>query len=62
LFEALSGIKPSSAPCWEAYRAHVARRNSVVHRGAPVGLQTASESIEAVVQMVRFLEQSIAGR
>jgi len=42
LFENLLGVRPSSAECWTDYKAHVARRNAVVHRGGNVSETEAS--------------------
>jgi hypothetical protein len=36
IFEALLGVDPASAPCWQKYKDHVYRRNRVVHEGAKV--------------------------
>jgi hypothetical protein len=60
IFETLLGVRPADAPCWESYRAHVARRNAVAHRGAPVTRELADASIDAAVAMVRFVEQALA--
>jgi hypothetical protein len=56
LFEALTGVRPTTAPCWEDYRAHVARRNSIAHRGTEATEAGAQESIDTAVAMVRFVE------
>lgn len=58
LFAVLAGVRPSTAGCWEAYRAHVARRNQVVHRGARVTEIEARESIDTAVEMVRFIDDA----
>jgi hypothetical protein len=63
IFAALLGVPPSDAPVWQSYKAHVARRNAVVHHGAPVTRELANASIDAAVAMVEFVnEASVRGR
>jgi hypothetical protein len=56
LFGALTGVMPSEAGCWEAYRTHVYRRNAVVHQGSGVTEALAEASVNAAVDMVRFIQ------
>jgi hypothetical protein len=60
IFEALLGARPTDAPGWQSYKAHVARRNSVVHHGATVTRELADASIDASVTMVRFVQEVVA--
>jgi hypothetical protein len=57
VFEELFGVRPSEAPCWDKYQAHVARRNGVVHRGESVSEELARESIDAAHDMADYVEQ-----
>jgi hypothetical protein len=59
IFEALIGVRVSSAECWSDYKAHVARRNAVVHRGTAISEREAQESIDATIRMVRFVEEAL---
>jgi hypothetical protein len=59
IFEAVLGVRPTTFPDWERYKTHVARRNAVVHRGAPVTRELASESIDVAVAMVRFVDEQV---
>jgi hypothetical protein len=59
IFEALLGVKPTSAPGWKKYQAHVVRRNRIVHRGSSISETEALESIDAVVEMVRFVQETV---
>ena len=56
VFKALTGADPRTASCWPAYAAHVARRNSLVHRGGEITESSAHESVDAVVGLVRFVD------
>jgi len=61
IFEALLGVRPTKAQCWEDYRAHVHRRNEIVHQGGEVTADLASNSVDAAVDMVRFVESALEG-
>lgn len=56
IFEALTRLDPTSTACWPRYKTHVARRNAFVHRGVDISEKEARESIDTVVEMVRFVE------
>jgi len=58
IFEALLGVPPSDAPVWQIYKAHVARRNAVVHNGASITRELAEVSIDAAVGMVQFVQEA----
>jgi hypothetical protein len=59
IFEALLGVDPASAECWQKYKDHVNRRNRVVHAGAEVTRELASASIEDAESMVSFVRQTL---
>jgi hypothetical protein len=59
VFEALLGVDPTSAVCWQKYKDHVNRRNRVVHTGAEVTRSLASASIEDAESMVDFVRQAL---
>jgi len=46
LFDGLTGATLASEPWWPGYRAHVKRRNGIVHRGARVEETGSSDSLK----------------
>jgi hypothetical protein len=48
IFEALTGVRPASAACWQGYRSHLARRNVFIHRGIEITGEEARESTTPV--------------
>jgi hypothetical protein len=61
LAKALIGKDPASAGGpWDDYGAHLRRRNGVVHDGAFVNAEGAAASIQAVRNMITWLEDTAA--
>lgn len=55
ILERLYGVKMDECHVWGAYKAHVTRRNHVVHRGQSIDDTAAQESIDAVLALWRWL-------
>ncbi len=55
LYVALSDDKIQDQAFWGPYRAHVERRNDIVHRGLRVSKAEAEQSCEVVAQMLTHL-------
>lgn len=53
LFTILFDTRPASFERWKDYRAHVERRNEIVHRGLRASAETTEESIDVVVAFHR---------
>src|SRR5262249_15596215 len=58
----LMGDEIGNAEAWGNYKAHVLRRNGVVHEGGSVEHVQAKESVEAVEAMIGYVEQVRRGR
>jgi len=61
LYRALSGDDSiTKEPFWEPYRKHVNARNRVVHQGAHVSRQEASDSCDIALKLIRHFETVLA--
>lgn len=55
ILERLYGVKMDECHAWAAYKAHITRRNHVVHRGQSIDDTAAKESIQAVLALWEWL-------
>ena len=56
-YVALSGDKITTQPYWADFKAHVKRRNQIVHKGARATPVDAEESIAVAKSLVSHLER-----
>jgi hypothetical protein len=61
LIALLTGEVVTDEPWWPAYRAHLQRRNAIVHEGVLVSADEAASSLEAVKQCWDWLFRLWAG-
>ncbi len=63
LFEALVGKRVTEAgTLWADYDAHVKRRNGIVHEGAEVDEATGEASIQAIRDLIKWIEKAVNER
>lgn len=62
VIELVIGWRVTDEPWWEAYRAHLTRRNQVVHDGLVLSADDASHSLDAVDACKRWLRNLWAGQ
>lgn len=56
LFQAITGLRVDTQAWWPDYRAHLQRRNAVVHAGAQVERKSAEASVRAVLSFMAFID------
>jgi hypothetical protein len=57
-YESLSENSPlDQQPFWVAYKAHVKRRDAIVHRGGGASWEQAQESCDTVASLLEYLKQ-----
>jgi hypothetical protein len=61
VFAEVFGVRHTSAWWWPDYAAHVARRNSFLHRGSTVSREEAQSSVRIGGAVVAWLRHESAG-
>ena len=61
LLYALTGFQIGAEEWWKSYRAHVQRRNEIVHAGISVTEREARDSMDAAEAFIAFLQARWAG-
>jgi hypothetical protein len=57
LWDELTGDEINQVSAWRKYKAHIVRRNGIVHRGSVTDEDEAQESLQAVQAVIEHVEQ-----